>query len=255
MRAYERREIDGIAIRRQAGACSVCADASRDIQKPHLAPLPSLPLNGCQNPRGCRCLYSSPDKDPRRHPPEVPALAAAKLDAPRRLRHAAQFGGNPKKGCKPEELAEYLESFPLRPIESPMSTQDGEVAYLLQPATRAQMYPTTGTERGCGALFPLEGEIRAWVKQPHRPVSLPKDALWHHEDGAFCLTNWRILFGRSGRAESILLADILELEYLSNGIACRVAGDGRRTAFLLRDPVLCGLYVAKAVRDIMVMPS
>lgn len=249
MQAYERREVEGIVIRTRTGACSVCADAGRDMHRPHLAPLPTLPLNGCTNPRGCRCLYTSPEKDPRRHPPEVPALAAGKLDIPRRLRHASQFGGNPKKACKPDELAEYLETFPLLPITCSLVLQPGESAYLVQPASRAHQYPTAHMAGSPAPHFPFEGPLRPWVRQPGKPVSLSKDALWDQMDGRLCLTNWRLLFSSAGAVESILLADVIDVEYLANGIACRVSGDGRRAVFLLRDPLLCGLYIAKAIRD------
>jgi diguanylate cyclase (GGDEF)-like protein len=242
MRAYERHEIQGIVIRTHPGACSVCLDAGRDICKPHLTPIPSLPLLGCLSPNGCRCLYISPEQDPRRHPPLVPAQALGKFDVPRRLRDAAHFGEDPKKSCKPEEMGEYLDSLPLLPIESRLRLHEREAAYLQRPAVRAGA--------GHGPVFPFEGSLRAWAKQPGKPLSVSKDSLWHQQEGSFSLTNWRVLFGSDVAADAILLADIVGIEYLSAGLSIQTAGESRRSVFLLRDPLLCGLYVTKAVRDL-----
>jgi diguanylate cyclase (GGDEF)-like protein len=255
MQAYERLEIEGIVIRNQPGACSVCLNASRDLFKPHLVPLPSLPLNGCRSTGGCRCVFSSPQQDPRRHPPQVPALSLGKIDIPRRLRDVAEFGGNPKKRGKAEELAEYLESFPLLPIESAISLADGERAYLTRTATRARLYPTIGAPGGDGLRFPFQGALRPWVEQAEKPAPLPRDSLLSREDGVFCLTNWRVLFSTASGIESILLVDVLDVTYLREGIGCQVAGERWRTLFLLQEPLLCGLYFARAIRDITLLAS
>lgn len=253
MQAFERQEADGIVIRTQPGACSVCLDASRDILKPHLVPIPSLPLNGCQNPSGCRCLYSSPDRDPRRRPPEVPALIMGRFEVPKRLRNAAQFGGDSKKGGKADEMAEYLENFPLLPIQRPFALEPGEEAYLLRPATRARLYSSVDPALAPILQFPFEGPLRPWVKQVGKPEPLPKDSVLYQEEGTLVLTNWRLVFTRAGATASVLLVDVLDVEYGNGSIHCQIAGERWRTVYYLRDPLLCGLYLTKAIRDIALL--
>jgi len=256
--AYTRQEIAGIVLRTQASACSVCVDASRDVYQPHLAPIPALPLLGCTSPEGCRCFYSAPEQDPRRAPPPVPAHMLGRFEVPRRLRDASQFGADPKKRCKSEELAEYLEHFPLLPIEAPLPLQPREVAYLVREGGWAQLHPRLDEAARPEVTFPLTGGLRSWAQHPGGPRALPKDALWQQEEGLICLTNWRLLFRRAGAPRatgSILLADLQELEYLREGLACRVAGENWRTVVLLREPLLCGLYITKSVRDVALLTT
>jgi GGDEF domain-containing protein len=53
--AVDQGQGSGVSIEAHADACPVCRDASRDVYLIKFVPL--LPLAGCTNPEGCRCIY------------------------------------------------------------------------------------------------------------------------------------------------------------------------------------------------------
>ena len=246
-RAFERGEVPGIAIRTQADSCPTCRDAARDNYMPRFAP--ALPLVGCTNPAGCRCTYQAPGADPSR-PPPIPALSAGQLDIPRKLRDAARFGSDLKGGCKAEDLAEYLELFPLLPFDVELELHPGEAAYLSRPARRAWEHPTAASGIIHGPEFPLRGLFLPWVRNIGKPPFLPGDAVPFREEGTLYLTNWRVIFAKRGAVESWVLADFSQIEYLRDGIGCVLGERSHRLVFLVRDPLQVGLCIARAVHDL-----
>lgn len=251
--AFQRGEIEGIAIRTQPGACPTCIDVARDLYMPQLTP--PLPLLGCSGEGGCRCTYILPMDDARRRPPPIPAERFPGLNIPGKLRDAAFFGSDPKRGCKPDDMAEYLDAFPLLPFATELELQAGEAAYVLRPARRAWERPTAESAATHGPSFPLSDPFRPWVKQVKKAPFLPSDALPIREEGALCLTNWRLIFQKFGKLESILLADIADIEYLRDGFACSIGTRSNRLVYLMRDSLQIGLCVARAMKDIADLPS
>lgn len=248
LESYQNGQIEGISLETQPGACPVCLDAALDPYLP--AFVPSLPLAGCVGPAGCRCNYGAPAVDPRRRPPPVPALSYTDLDIPRKLRDAALFGSEPKRKASPQEIAEYLDRLPLLPFQVELELQAGEVPYLLRTAKRSVERPIPGRPPVHGPMFPMRGPLTLWVKAAGRPPSLPDALTPNKDEGAFYLTNWRILFSRKGAVESILLADVAAVEYLRDAIACTVGQRSNRIIFFVKDALQIGLYVTRAVRDV-----
>jgi len=246
--AFNQGEIEGIAIQTQPGACSVCADASRDLYKPDFM-LP-LPVTGCNSPGGCRCSYSAPTLTARHGPPPIPALRDPHLEIPRRWSDAARFGAEPKRSCKPEMLAEYLDAYPLLPFGSDLLLRENEAVYLARPARRSWEHVTPSSSTVHGPQIPLAGPLRPWLKTIGKPPFLPSEALPFREEGVLYLTNLRLVFRQRQAVESVLLVDVSALECLREGIACAINGHGNRLVFLLNDATQVGLCIARAIHDI-----
>ena len=247
--AFNRGEIEGIAIKTEPGTCSVCADASRDLYKPDFM-LP-LPVTGCNSPGGCRCSYSAPTLTGRHGPPPIPALRDPNLQIPRRWSDAARFGSEPKRSCKPEALAEYLDSYPLLPFSADLLLRDGEAVYLARPARRSWEHVSPSSATIHGPQLPFSGSLRSWFKSVDgKPPFLPSEALPFREDGALYLTNYRLIFRQRQALDSVLLVDVSAIEWLREGIACAINGHGNRLVFLLNDAVQVGLCIARAIRDL-----
>jgi diguanylate cyclase (GGDEF)-like protein len=246
--SFRAGEIDGIAIQTEPGTCAVCADASRDLYKPGMM-LP-LPVIGCSSPGGCRCTYSAPKLTARHGPPPIPALHDAQLQIPRRFNDAAFFGSEPKRGCKPETLAEYLDSYPLQPFSTDVLLREGEVAYLARPARRSWEHVSPSSATVHGPQIPLAAPLRPWLKTAQKLPFLPSEALPFREEGALYLTNNRLIFRQRQTVDSLLLVDVSALEALREGIACAINGRSNRLVFLLNDPLQVGMYIARAIRDL-----
>jgi diguanylate cyclase (GGDEF)-like protein len=246
--AYNRGEITGIAIQTHTGACSVCADAARDLYKPSVM-LP-LPVVGCNSPGGCRCRYSVPGLTGRDGPPPVPTLDNVKREIPRRWRDAALFGSEPKRSCNAEVLAEYLDAYSLIPFNLDVLPRDGEVGYLRRPARRGWEHVTPASAMIHGPQIPLTQALRPWAKALRKPPFLPPEALPYREEGLLYLTNYRLIFRQRQSSESILLVDISALECLREGLACVINGHSNRLVFLSNDGPQLGLCIARAIRDI-----
>ncbi|MGI8553813.1 MAG: diguanylate cyclase domain-containing protein [Dehalococcoidia bacterium] len=247
-RLYERGLIKGIAIGTQTSACPVCLDAAREVYR--VSDLPQLPLIGCTGPIGCRCGYGSPAFDWR--PVPLPRLAEgdAPVDIPRKLRSAALYGSDPKRGCKPEELAEYLDSFPLLPFRADLVLQPGEAVYLSRPARRAVELATPESVVTHGSPVPITQPFLSWLDQAEKPSSVPEEAIPAKDEGELFMTNRRLVFRNRQRrlVDSLLLSDIMTVEYLRDTIACEVSGQYSRLIFLLREPLHTGLYLARLIR-------
>jgi len=246
--AFNESEIEGIAIQTEPGACSVCADASRDLYRPDFM-LP-LPVTGCNSPGGCRCTYSAPTLTARHGPPPIPALRDPHLEIPRRWNDAARFGSEPKRSCKPELLAEYLDGYPLLPFSSDLLLREGEAVYLARAARRSWEHVTPSSSTVHGPQIPLAAPLRPWLKTIDKLPFLPSEALPFREDGVLYLTNFRLVFRQHQSVDSVLLVDVSALECLREGIACAINGHGNRLVFLLNDATQVGLCIAKAIRDI-----
>jgi len=244
---YESGTIPGIAIVPEPGACPVCADAARDAYSPQS--LPPLPLAGCGGLDGCRCHYGRPRKDGRGQPPPLPALQQSPSDIPRALHAAALFGQDPKQGCRVQDLATYLDAFALIPFKAELPLQQGEAAYLLRQGRRGRDDGRLGESLDGMPQFPLRGSLARWVAQAPKPPAVPFAAIEFWDPGLLCITNWRIIFGRRGAVESILLSDIKALGYVQGGVCCTVGSRGRRTLFLVADALKIGLCLTRAVRD------
>ncbi|MGI8552831.1 MAG: diguanylate cyclase domain-containing protein [Dehalococcoidia bacterium] len=245
--AFDRGEAEGITIQAQPNACPVCLDAARDLYRPQWAP--PLPLANCTFPGDCRCVYDIPPPDLSQRPPPLAAANYPDLDIPRKFREAALFGSGPKSGCRPEDLAEYLERFPLLPFTIGIDLQPGEAAYLARPARRAVEHDRSAGLAEHGPLFPLRRSLLSWVKLVGKPPSAAGDVFSSREEGTVYLTNWRILFSGKAGVESMLLADVTGVEYFRDAVACVVGEQGNRTVFFLRDPLQVGLCFSRAVRD------
>ena len=247
--AVTRGEIEGISVQPLPSACPVCLDAARDIYRPGWAP--ELPLAGCTGPVGCRCVFGSPALDSARRQGSGIGWSGRLDDLPRKLRDAASIGGDPRRTCKPEELAEYLETFGLLPIEADLGLPPpGESVYLARPARRA-WDGTVAPRAATGPALPVATPLLPWVKRTTRFPTLPSDALQYPEDGPLYLTSQRLLFGRPGTLESILLTDLLNIECFRDALAFTVSGFGNRLIFSVRDPMPVGLYIVRAVRDVL----
>jgi len=244
--AVTRGEIEGIAVRTLPSACPVCLDAARDVYRPGWAP--ELPLAGCTGPVGCRCVFGSPGLDPARR---RPAGAGYSLnDVPRKLRDAARFGGDANRGCKLEDLAEFLETYPLLPAQSDLALPAGESLYLSRPARRA-WEGAASMGATLGPIFPVTAPMLPWVKRIPKLPAMPSDAPQYADDGALRFTSERLLFGKPSAPESVLLSDVISIECFRDAIACTVSDFGNRMIFLVRDPVQVGLYLTRAVRDVL----
>ena len=242
--AIDRGESNGIALRAGPGACPVCVDAARDIYQPSM--MPTLPLIGCTSQGGCRCVYSLPTQDPRQHAPPVMPDTYNHLEIPRRLHDAARFGSHGRGGCRVEDLADYLDAYPLLPFDADLDLQANEVAFLKREARRARELPGAPSLAVHGPSIPLEGTLRAAVEGVGRVITLPEPA--HTSKGNLYITNWRILF-RTGRdTESMLLVDVAGIECFRDGIACLIGDREERIFFILRDPVQVALVLSRAVR-------
>lgn len=248
--ACERGEIEGIAIQTQPGACTVCLDAARDVYLPRF--VPDLPLIGCWSLGGCRCAYRAPAPDPRRRPPPAPALSSDLPKVPGRLRDAAIFGESAKRSARPDEIAEYLDTFPLLSVDVDIELQQGESAYLAgRPARRAWERRSAGEAPIEGLPLPLEGPFRAWVRRAARPPTISELQLPHREEGTLYLTNWRLIFAhRRGVLDSNLLADITAVQLLRDGLAFNVGERSSRLVIFISDPLPVGLFIARAIRDV-----
>ena len=243
---YERKEVEGIAIHTQPGACAICQDAARDIYMPAL--LPPLPLVGCTSVEGCRCTYTAPGFDPHRRPPPVPAEQVANLSIPGRLQDAARFGFDPKGNCSSKDLADYLQAFPLLPFATDLPLHAGEVAYLMRTIQRAWESPDSGLPPGLA--MPFDGSLRTWVKELAHAPSLPGQATPTREKSALVLTNWRLVFARGGSVDSVLLADVKRLEYFRDALACTIGTRASRLILFVDDVLQVGMYIARAIADI-----
>jgi PAS domain S-box-containing protein len=246
-RAHERGEIDGIAIQTHSDACPVCAGAARDIYLPRA--IPPLPLVGCISAGGCRCTYGVPGFDPRRRPPPIPAEHATDLQIPRNLRDAALFGSELKGRCRPEDLAGYVDAYPLLPMPADLSVQTGEAVYLLRNGRRGWeqrgFAPTSLPPR-----FPLTGPLQPWSRHLDRPPRLPFESLLRQEDCLIALTNWRLIFNSRGGIDSVLLADIGAIDYVRDALALTVGSRPSRLVLIVDQALQVGLCIARAIRDI-----
>lgn len=247
---YQRGEVEGIAIKSGVGACPACLDAARDIYVPRL--VPALPLQGCTGAGGCHCTYAVPAADPRRRPPPVRALAQGTLEIPRGLRLAALFGSDPKGSATPEDVAAYLDRFPLLPFESDLTLQQGEVVYLTRPARYGlESEQKRAREAAHGPLFPPGDPFLPWLQTLGKLPALPGGLVEHKQEGIVYLTNWRLVFSRGDASESVLLADLSGVECYRDAVACTRSDGGRRSVFVLKDAPQAGMYVAQALRDVI----
>lgn len=245
-RAYERGSVRGIAIETESGACPVCLDAARDIYRPQAAP--SLPLIGCAGPVGCRCTYTSPSILARHW--SIPPAAERDGELPRRLRNAAAGGADPRRGGRPEEVAELLEGFPVPAISVDLVLQPGERVYAQRAARRGIEQPSRGAASLAGLPIPIDEPLPAWLRQLSRPPSLPTDLVLGRDEGDLYITNRRLVFRDSGRRvlDSVPLLDLTTLDYLREALVCGVEGQSGRIVYQLRDALTAGLYLARALR-------
>jgi len=174
-------EIHGIAIRTQPDACSVCADAARDLYQPDMM-LP-LPVTGCSSAGGCRCRYTAPAPTGRYGPLPIPAHREPNIEIPRRWNSALYFGSEPKRRCKPEVLAEDLDQYPLLPIGADLLLYEGEVGYLVRAARRVWESVTPASSKVHGPQIPLSAPLRPWLKTIGRLPIFPAEALPFPEEG------------------------------------------------------------------------
>jgi diguanylate cyclase (GGDEF)-like protein len=188
----------------------------------------------------------------REAPPESEVHSA--LGIPRRWHDAALFGSHPKRSCTSADLAAYLDHYPLLPIKVDINLREGEVAYLVRQARRGRGSMAGGSHAAKGPCLPLEGSFAAWLKQAGRPQQLPlppaPEVVQFWDSGSFCLTNLRIVFRRRGAVDSLLLADIAEIERLQGGFACVLGASRRRLVILVPNAMQVGLCVARAMRDL-----
>ncbi|MGI8553293.1 MAG: diguanylate cyclase domain-containing protein [Dehalococcoidia bacterium] len=248
--AYERGVIKGIGLETQQAACPICLDAARDTYQAGFSP--PLPLVGCIGPGGCRCLYTSPALDRSRRIPLV--LSQNDMpDIPRKLRDASRFGSDPKRSCKAEELAEYLDGYPLLPFGADLPMQAHEAVYLVRPVRRSWEQVTNESAAIHGPLLPVEQPILPWVnwvQQYDRPPQLAQSSLPGRDEGELYLTNQRLIFrdNRRRTIDNLSLTDIYGLEYLRDAVACIIGDRQDRLVYLVREPLQVGLYFARALR-------
>jgi diguanylate cyclase (GGDEF)-like protein len=247
--AYERGETDGIIVKVQPGACATCLDAARDVYHPGEAP--ALPVSGCTGASGCRCSYAPAPVDPRLRPPPMPDSGFSAEDIPRAWRDVARFGSADRVPCKPEELAAYLDIYPLLPHRVRIPLEEGEVAYLVRPAVRSwEAGIRAGGVAALGPLIPLSGPLGPWVKQVSRPPSLPAGGLRDRAEGTLYLTNWRLLFSLADDLESVLLADISGIEYFRDALVCALLHRHERLVLTMNESLQVGLCLARAIRSV-----
>lgn len=244
--AVRRGEIEGVSVRPLPSACPVCLDAARDVYRPGWAP--ELPLAGCTGPVGCRCVFGSPALDPARRRPASGSAGYSLNDVPRKFRDAARVGGDATRGCKPEDLAEFLEAYPLLPIDGDFGLPVAEPAFLNRPARRI-WDGAASTGAAAGPIFPVTTPMLPWVKRVGKLPAMPSDAPQYADGGTLYLTGERLLFGNPGALESFLLTDVISVECFRDAIACTISDFGNRMIFLVRDPLQVGLYLTRAVRD------
>lgn len=245
IQAYEAGRLEGIAIRAEAGACPICQAAASDVYLPQL--LPPLPIVGCASPQGCRCQYSAPGFDPRRRPPPVPALNLDPNDIPRRLHTAARFGADRRGRCSAEELAEYLDAFPLLPIPTEVRLRPGEAPYLVRQVRRGweQMAASAPAPR-----IPLTDPLRPWLRRFDRLPRIDRERIPFQDDSLLTLTNWRLVFSKGQDLDSVLLVDVQAIEYHEDALALRVGDRPRRLVLDVPNHLQVGFCIAQAVRDI-----
>ena len=248
IRDYERAEIEGLAIRTAGDPCPACSEVAQALYVPQWSPI--LPLAGCTAIEGCRCLYALPPIDPHRRPPPAPAIGYEKIEIPRTLRNAALFGPDPRGSAPAENVALYLDNYPLLPFNAGLELHSGEVTYLTRSARFGWEESRSDAETVHGLPFPIRQEFRAWVRQLGKPPAIPSSALRQRGEGVVHLTNWRLFFGKAGALDTLLLADVTELEYYRDGLALTAAGRYNRLLILVRDPLQVGLCIARALRDI-----
>jgi len=246
---YERGELEAITIETEAGACPVCVDASRDAYRPEA--LPPLPLVGCGGLDGCRCHYGRARSSGGRSAPPLPAVTPSPLDIPRAWQAAALFGQDPKQSCRPQDLAAYLDAFPLLPVRIELPLQPGEAAYLLRQGRRGVDQAAAALMTGHLSEFPLHGSLAGWLAKLSKPPRAPFEAIPFWDPGLLCITNLRIIFGRRGAVESIMLREITSVGYLRGGFCCTAGKRGLRTVFLMPDALQVGLCLTRAMRDIL----
>lgn len=245
-RAWERGWIRGVRIQPHADACAVCLSVGREMAPPDS--LPELPVVGCQTAGGCRCSYASPALEIRPVAPSVDVEDAPALGIPRKLRSAALFGFDPRQRCSPEEVVEYLDHFPMLRFETGLDLPESEVVYLQRAAQQAWEQPGAVGAVLHGPLVPVELPLAPWLKQLGKEPSLPRKALQGTRTGTVYLTNRRILFGDGAAITSLALLQVADVEYLANAVACRAEAWQTRLVFLLDNPLLVSLYLARALR-------
>ncbi|MGI8551057.1 MAG: diguanylate cyclase domain-containing protein [Dehalococcoidia bacterium] len=243
--AWERQEIAGIVIQPQAGACPVCLDIARDVYSPRWAP--PLPLVGCSGPVGCRCHYGAAAPVEQQDRPPTSEEISGQLSGG--LRRAARFGAEPQHPSSPEEMAEFLDRFRLPRITVDLSLESGEFGYVRYPSRRAWERRTGESAATHGPVFPPQGPLLTWVRKVRNPPNLPLEGIPYQEEGVVYLTSRRLLFRSQDTTDSIRLTDISAIEYLKDGIACILNDRPNRLVLLLREPLLVGLCLARAVRD------
>jgi diguanylate cyclase (GGDEF)-like protein len=247
--AYQRGETDGIIVKAQPGACATCLDAARDVYKPD--DLPRLPVSGCTGAAGCRCTYAPAPVDPRLRPPPNTDANFSVEDIPRAWRDVARFGADERSMCKSEDLAAYLDIYPLLPQRVALPLEQGEVAHLVRTAERSwERGVRAGGIAAIGPLIPLSGALGGWAKQAPRPSPLPGESLHDKESGVLCITNWRLLFSRPDGIDSYLLADISGVEYFRDALICALAQRPDRLVIGVHDSLQVGLCLARAIRSL-----
>jgi diguanylate cyclase (GGDEF)-like protein len=247
--AYERGETKGIAVRAQPNCCSVCRELAQGIYTPETAP--QLPHSGCLTPGGCRCLYALPIVESRRAPVPLRQDVYEHLDIPANLYAAALFGIHPHAHCEPEPLAEYLDAYPLMPVVADIDLQPDEVL-LLRRTGQHGWEVSQAVEHG--PSMPLAGSLRMALATLPQPLTLPRDRVPYRAEGTIYITNWRVMFLAEGQSHHLPLADIADIEWLEDGIACSVVRRQQRQCFFLQDALQVGLILARAVRDVRQEP-
>ena len=247
--AFERGETDGIVLKPGAGACSACLDAARDVYRPD--ELPELPVPGCSTPSLCRCSYAPAPIDPRHRPPPTREVDSETLDIPRAWRDAARFGAGSRNTCRAEDLAAYLDAFPLLPVPVRLPLQQGEIAYLVRPIERGwEEGVRQGGVAALGPLIPLSAPFGAWIKTAPRPGPLPADSVHNRVEATLYLTNWRLLVAVGEEIESVLLADISGIEFFRDALVCTLGHRPERLVLGVHDALQVALCVGRAIRNI-----
>jgi diguanylate cyclase (GGDEF)-like protein len=248
-RAFEAGETDGIVLKPGPGACSACLDAARDIYRPD--ELPGLPLTSCTNVNGCRCSYAAAPIDPRHRPPPIHEVGLDTADIPRAWRDAARFGAASRNSCKAEDLAAYLDAFPLLPVPVRQDLEAGEVAYLVRPVRQGwEGGVRAGGVAALGPLIPLSAPFGAWIKTAPRPGPLPDASVKDGVEATLYLTNWRLLLVTESRTDFVLLADVSGIEYFRDALVCTLGHRPEHLVLNVHDALQVGLYIGRAIRTI-----
>lgn len=202
-----------------------------------------------------------PTLDPRHQPTPAPATTLDHIEIPKALRSAAMFGPEPKGAASPEDLAQYLDSYPLLPYEADLDLEPSEVVYLTRPVRFGWEELTRSGEIVRGFSYPDRQALLPWVRLLGKLPSYPGDALPRKRDGVVHLTNWRIFFGSDrgvpeGNAlDSILLADIVGVECYRDRLVLAANGRVNRLVLLVKNPMQVGLCFARALRDMALLPE